>query len=114
MHSKDYIKRRKKKWRKYNSYQGEVGRILPNILDRNFNTSRVYEKAGTDVTMFPMEGESVYLSPIIDFHNREILSYAVGTNAKMDKIKYMLSELDNKHHQNIKGMILQSDQGVQY
>uniref|UniRef100_UPI0031B588E5 DDE-type integrase/transposase/recombinase n=1 Tax=Methanocalculus natronophilus TaxID=1262400 RepID=UPI0031B588E5 len=56
----------------------------------------------------------VYFSPIIDFNSREVLSYAVGTDAKMDKITQMLNQL-KKHHANfLAGMMIQSDQGVQY
>lgn len=58
--------------------------------------------------------EAVYLSPIIDFHTREILSYTVGKNAKMDKIKLMLKRLEDNHKDNLEGMVIQSDQGVQY
>ena len=32
------------KQRKYVSYKGTVGRIAPNILDRDFNTERPYQK----------------------------------------------------------------------
>lgn len=47
---------------------------------RNFKTNRSYEKVGTDITMFLIKGESVYLSPITDFDSREALSYSVGVN----------------------------------
>ncbi|XMB67347.1 IS3 family transposase [Mycoplasmatota bacterium zrk1] len=114
MREKGYLKKKAKKWRKYNSYEGIVGKLFPNEMNQEFTTSRPYEKAGTDITMFPMEEESVYLSPVIDFHSREVLSYTVGTNAKMDKIDSMMKELKANHSVRVKGMIIQSDQGVQY
>jgi transposase InsO family protein len=114
MREKGYLKKKVKKWRKYSSYEGIVGDLHPNIMDRDFKTTRPYEKAGTDVTMFPMEEESIYLSPIIDFNSREVLSYAVGTNAKMHKIKHMLKELKKNHNKHLEGMLIQSDQGSQY
>ena len=114
MREKGYLKRKRKKWRKYNSYEGEIGKVYPNVLDRNFKTEKPYQKAGTDITMFPIKGESVYLSPIIDFNSREVLSYSVVRNAKMDKITYMLNNLRRKHKDRIKVMIIQFDQGVQY
>jgi len=114
MNYKGYIKKKKKKWRKYNSYQGDVGRVHPNLMEQDFTTMTPYEKAGTDVTMFPINGERIYLSPILDFHTREVLAYSVGEDAKMDKVMAMLDELKEKHKTNISDMMIQSDQGVQY
>ncbi len=114
MKEKGYLRLKKKKWKKYSSYEGIVGELHPNIMDRDFETTEPYEKAGTDITMFPMDEQSVYLSPIIDFHTREVLSYSVGTNAKMDKIEIMMKSLESNHSNYLEGMIIQSDQGVQY
>ena len=62
------IKARPKK-RKYISYKGTVGRIAPNLLNRDFSTDGPYQKIGTDVTVFIMPFGRLYLSPIIDFAN---------------------------------------------
>ena len=114
MRNKGYTKKKTKKWRKYNSYEGDLGYTKPNYMNQDFHTESPYQKAGTDITMFRTEKGPVYLSPIIDFNSREILSYTAGTDAKMDKITKML-ELLKKHHSNrVKGMMIQSDQGVQY
>ena len=77
-------------------------------------TSQPYEKAGTDVSLFSLDEASVYLSPIIDFNTREVLAYVAGQDAKMDKIMSMLKQLEETHGDQIKGMMIQSDQGVQY
>ncbi|QLY40991.1 IS3 family transposase [Hujiaoplasma nucleasis] len=114
MRHKGYTKKKVKKWRKYNSYAGDLGFTKPNQMNQDFSTLKPYQKAGTDITMFRTERGPVYLSPIIDFDSREVLSYVAGTNAKMDKITKML-ELLKKHHSNrVKGMMIQSDQGIQY
>jgi transposase InsO family protein/transposase-like protein len=114
MRDKGYTRKKTKKWRKYNSYAGDLGFTKLNHMNQDFHTTRPYEKAGTDITMFRTKRGSVYLSPIIDFNSREVLSYTAGTNAKMDKITKML-ELLKKHHSNlVKGMMIQSDQGIQY
>lgn len=114
MRDKGYTKKKVKKWRKYNSYAGDLGFTKPNLMAQDFKTNKPYQKAGTDITMFRTKRGSVYLSPIIDFDSREVLSYTAGTNAKMDKITTML-ELLKKHHSNlVKGMMIQSDQGIQY
>jgi len=63
------------KQRKYVSYKGKIGKVAPNIINRDFSTTLPYEKIGTDVTVFVMSFGKLYLSPIIDFHTREILAY---------------------------------------
>ena len=100
--------------RSYHSYRGIVGDIAPNIIDRDFITSRQYEKAGTDVTVFITQYGKLYLSPIIDFHTREILAYDLSEHPDMKQIWRMLNNLKERHGDNIKGMILHSDQGYQY
>jgi transposase InsO family protein len=91
-----------------------LGGILPNVINQDFQTTGPYQKAGTDVTMFPLDEQAVFLSPLIDFHTREVLAYAVGTDAKTDKMMTMLTMLKNQHVKSIKGMMIQSDQGSQY
>lgn len=114
MRKKGYVKQNKVNYRKYNSYKGDLGGVKENILNQNFKATRPYEKAGTDVTMFRVKEEAVYLSPVIDFYTREILSYEVGTNAKLEKELNMIKKLKINHKDKIKGMIIQSDQGIQY
>ena len=114
MRDKGYLKTRKPKWRRYNSYNGDQGGIKNNVMNQDFNTSHPYEKAGTDVSLFPLDEESVYLSPIIDFHSREVLAYTASENAKTDKIMAMLRKLEKTHGKRIEGMMIQSDQGSQY
>ena len=114
MREKGYLKIRKPKWCKYNSYEGDQGGTRTNQMDQNFITSQPYEKAGTDVSLFSLDEESVYLSPIIDFNTREVLAYVAGQDAKMDKIMSMLKQLEETHGDQIKGMMIQSDQGIQY
>lgn len=102
------------KQRKYRSYKGEVGKIADNVLNRDFTTRFFYEKIGTDVTVFIGNFGKVYLSPIIDFHNREILAYDISINPDFRQITRMFSELKDKHGQKLKDAIIQSDQGWQY
>lgn len=114
MREKGYLKIKKRNWRKYNSYEGDMGGVKVNEMSQNFKTSFPYEKAGTDISVFPLDEESVYLSPIIDFDSREVLAYKAGKDVKMDKIMLMLDDLEKIHGNKIKGMMIQSDQGVQY
>ena len=102
------------KQRKYVSYKGTVGRIAPNLLDRNFSTEHPYQKIGTDVTVFIMPFGKLYLSPIIDFHTREVLSYDLSESPDFRQIRNMFDQLVEKHGINVSGAIMHSDQGWQY
>lgn len=102
------------KQRKYISYKGNVGKTAPNILNRDFTTAAPYEKLGTDITVFIMPFGKVYLSPIIDFHTREILGYDLSEHPDYRQIARMFVDLVNKHGGKISNAILHSDQGWQY
>ena len=64
--------------KKYRSYRGKIGRIAPNLLDRNFKAKRPNQKWTTDITEFKLFGQKLYLSPILDLFNSEIISYALS------------------------------------
>ena len=72
--------RAKVKKAKYKSYKGEVGRVAPNVIDRNFVADRPNQKWTTDVTEVKIKEQKLYLSPILDMFNGEIVSYAISTS----------------------------------
>ena len=94
----------------YSSYKGKVGKTAPNLLKRDFNAEHSLEKAGTDVTEFKFYWSKVYLSPIIDFYNDEILGYALSLSPNMKMINDMLDDMYSKHPLTY-NMMLHSDQG---
>jgi putative transposase len=59
--------------KKFRSYQGEIGETAPNLLNREFTASRPNEKWVTDVTEFRVAGKRLYLSPVMDLYNGELL-----------------------------------------
>ncbi|MCF3159782.1 IS3 family transposase, partial [Pseudomonas juntendi] len=65
--------------KKYRSYKGVVGTIAPNLLERNFIAQRPNQKWVTDVTEFKVAQEKVYLSPVMDLYNAEIVAYEVAS-----------------------------------
>ena len=75
---------------KYKSYKGEVGEVAPNILNRNFKAEQPFEKLTTDVTEFSVCEEKIYLSPIMDLYNKEILSYSISQSPNFAQTKEML------------------------
>lgn len=98
---------------KYKSYKGEVGKVAPNILKRNFEANKPFEKLTTDVTEFSVCEEKIYLSPIMDLYNREIISYNISRSPNFLQTKEMLNGLFEKLPNNARP-ILHSDQGWQY
>ena len=56
----------------------------------------------------------LYLSPIIDFHTREIVSYCVSESPNYAQVRKMLNDVFRKYGDRLKGAILHSDQGYQY
>jgi putative transposase len=102
---------RKKKH--YNSYKGEVGRVASNEINRDFNADSPNQKWTTDVTQMEVCGTKIYLSPILDMFNGEIISYTISESPNMKMIKSMLDKAFRKHKE-LNGLIMHSDQGWQY
>lgn len=99
--------------RKYRSYKGEVGRIAPNLLNRNFHAEKPNQKWVTDVTEFSLFGQKLYLSPVLDLHNGYLVSYTISDRPVLGMVTSML-EKAFETIQDGTGLILHSDQGWQY
>jgi len=99
--------------RKYRSYKGEAGKIAPNLLERNFIADKPNQKWVTDLTEFSLFGKKLYLSPIMDLYNREIISYNISDKPNFYQTMQMLDQAFKKL-QNKTNLILHSDQGWQY
>ena len=101
--------------RGYSSFKGEVGKIAKNKLNRQFQVTAPNRVWVTDVTEFKIQGnnQKLYLSPIMDLFNSEIISFHLSTaptvkfatNALDDALK----KLPQKHE-----LIIHSDQGFHY
>ena len=99
--------------KKYRSYKGEVGKIAPNLLGRNFQADRPNQKWVTDVTEFHLFGEKLYLSPILDLHSRDIVSYVISERPVLSMVTTMLEKAFAKLSDS-EVLLLHSDQGWQY
>jgi transposase InsO family protein len=99
--------------RKYRSYRGNVGIVAPNIINRDFKAIRPNQKWATDVTEFNIKGDKLYLSPIIDMYNNEIISYILSERPTFKQVADMLAGAFAKIHDH-KNLILHSDHGWQY
>ena len=72
------------------------------------------EKCYTDVTEFaiPNSTHKLYLSPVLDGFNSEIIAYNLSTSPNLEQVKSMLDQsFTEEHYENT---ILHSDQGWQY
>ena len=98
---------------KYHSYKGEVGKIADNILKRDFTAEKPFEKLTTDVTEFKVCNDKVYLSPVLDLYNREIISYSISLSPNLQQVRDMLTGLFAKLPDTARP-IFHSDQGWQY
>jgi len=99
--------------KKYRSYRGDIGEAAPNILDRDFHADKPNQKWVTDVTEFSMFGEKLYLSPILDLYNGEIISYQFEKRPVFKLVTDMLEKAFEKIELD-DCPILHSDQGWQY
>jgi putative transposase len=99
--------------KKYHSYRGEVGKIAPDLLERDFKAAAPNQKWVTDVTEFSLFGEKLYLSSILDLFSRDIVSYSLSDRPVLSMALEMLHlafiQIPDNHN-----LILHSDQGWQY
>lgn len=104
-----------RKSRKYSSYKGTIGTTAKNRINRRFYTSVCHQKLTTDITEFKCsDGVKLYLNPIMDMFNGEILSYGISKRPTLDLVLHPLEEAldivkDSKYRTTI-----HSDQGWHY
>ena len=112
---------------KYKSYKGDFNGTVDNKLlykrvdtkrhrteyIRDFSTTDVNEKWTTDVSEFHIAAGKLYLSPILDMHNREIVSYNISRSPSFVQTTDMLNKAFSKY-KNLNHLIFHSDQGWQY
>ncbi|MCY3076804.1 IS3 family transposase [Aerococcus mictus] len=101
--------------RKYSSYKGQIGKVADNLVKRQFKASKPNELWLTDVTEFRIKGQEkkLYLSPILDLYNSEIISYTLSNHPTTELTNTML-EKALEENKDIKDLIIHSDQGFHY
>lgn len=99
--------------KKYRSYKGEVGQAAPHILKRCFEAHGANQKWVTDVTEFKVRGEKLYLSPVMDLYNGEIIAFETSRHPEFALVGSMLRKALKKLKHNERP-IVHSDQGWQY
>ena len=101
--------------RKYSSYKGQIGKVADNIVNRQFRASKPNQLWLTDVTEFRIKGQEkkIYLSPILDIYNSEIISYTLSNHPTINLTNKML-EKALEENKDIKDLTIHSDQGFHY
>ncbi len=112
---------------RYNSYKGNVGKTVKNLLiekvidtknhttklKRNFKVNKPNQVWCTDITEFKLGSVKLFLSPIIDLYNEEIIAYDLSEHPNMYQINRMMKQAYDVLSSNDE-VILHSDQGWQY
>ncbi|MCP3033606.1 IS3 family transposase [Halobacillus sp. A1] len=99
--------------KQYKSYKGKVGETADNHLNREFTADKPNQKWVTDITEIKILGEKLYLSPILDLYNGEIVAYNVASRQLFSLVEGMLDKalpLLQPEDQ----LLLHSDQGWHY
>ena len=102
-----------RRYRKYNSYRGEITPGVPNLLQRDFHAEKPNQKWLTDITEFSIPSGKVYLSPMIDCFDGFLTAWTIGTapdavlvNEMLEKATQKLSESEHP--------IVHTDRGCHY
>jgi transposase InsO family protein len=105
----------KRKSRKYSSYKGTIGTVAKNRINRRFSSNVCHQKLTTDITEFKCsDSVKLYLNPIMDMYNGEILSYGISRHPTLELALKPLQEAleivkDSKFRTTV-----HSDQGWHY
>jgi transposase InsO family protein len=99
--------------KKYSSYRGEMHADVPNLLQRQFEAEQPNQRWVTDVSEFNVKGEKLYLSPVLDLYNGEIVAYQTSRQPAFTMVSTMLKKAISKLTGSDRPL-LHSDQGWQY
>ena len=98
---------------KYSSYKGTVGKIKPNLIKRNFKAIIPDRHWYSDITEFHLNGDKLYLSPVMDGCTQEIVAYTLNRHPVLKQVMDMLDQAYQKHPA-FNGLIFHTDQCWQY
>lgn len=76
--------------KKYRSYPGPGNAQAPHLLQRQFQADAPHQKWVTDVTEFNVRGSNLYLSPVMDLYNGEIVAYEMRDKPDFQLVGNML------------------------
>ena len=84
-----------------------------NLIKRDFSAETPLTKFLTDISEFPCADGKLYISPVMDCFNGEIVALEMQDNMKKELCIDTVNQLHDKYP-NLTGAILHSDRGSQY
>lgn len=99
--------------KQYRAFRGAESVNAANLLNRQFTAHRPNQKWVTDVTQFRINNEKLYLSPVVDLFNGEVISYDVSRRPLFAMVQRMVDRAVSRLRPG-EQPILHSDQGWQY
>jgi len=102
-----------KKLRPNLTYKRLQENVKPNLVKRQFNIDTSNKVWTTDITYLIFNNKRLYLSTILDLHDRKVVAYKIS---KFNNIPLVIDTLNEAiaKRKNVQGTIIHSDQGFQY
>ncbi len=97
----------------YRSFKGEVGHVAPNVIDRDFSSLKPYQKMTTDVSQITIKNNKIFISPLLDMYNGEIITYTITDRPDLRMVTDMMNQALRKIDIP-EGCVIHSDQGWHY
>ena len=85
-----------------------------NLLKQDFRSEEPFRKFLTDITEVTCRDGKLYVSPVMDCFNGEIVALEMRDNMKKELCIDTVKQLKRKYGKQIGGAILHSDRGSQY
>jgi putative transposase len=98
---------------KYSKSNPGLYNVSKNLIIRDFSATKPNEKWVTDITHILINGGWLYLSVVMDLYSRFIVGWAVD-NQMTESLISDAFDMAISRRQIDKGLIVHSDQGVQY
>ncbi len=93
----------------------KTNNVADNLVNREFEEHGPRSILLTDITYIPYNCTFAYLSTIIDAFTKQVLSYAISDNLKLDFVLLTVEQLIRNHRISLdEETIIHSDQGVHY
>ena len=103
------VRRRKR----FTTYRGAVGTTAPNVLNRAFTATAPNQKWVTDITVFQIGPDKLYLAPVLDLYDRQVIACSVGRSADLalatSALRQAIATLGPSEQP-----LVHTDQGFQY
>lgn len=92
---------------KNQAYKRIEENVMPNLVNRNFNTDAPNKIWVTDITYLIFNNKRAYLSTILDLYDRKIVAYKISNRNDIDIVLDTLNEAI-RIRKDVKGLILHS------